>query len=167
MKPLRCWGRKATVRVAPCRAASPAGNVLTRIGTVADQPPQAPAGEVEAREQRVDPVLVVQAGGGDQHGEEEPGGAHQDMTLAAVELLTTIPPAFSLLRAAAHALAVDETGPRLSPPRPAAVRAMGVRARVARSHAPSRRKRSHHQRTVCQGGKSLGSARHRQPSATR
>ena len=68
-----------------------AGNVLTRIGTVADQPPQAPAGDVDPREQRVDPVLVVQAGGGHQHGEEEPGGAHQDVTLAAVELLRPRP----------------------------------------------------------------------------
>ena len=38
------------------------------------------------------------------------------------------------------------------------MRAAGVSTRAAASHTPSRRKRSHHQRTVCQGGKSLGSA---------
>src|SRR3954463_15290104 len=42
--------------------------------------------------------------------------------------------------------------------RPPAARAAGVSARVARSHTPSRRKRSHHPRTVCQGGKSFGRA---------
>src|SRR3954447_12257288 len=103
-----------------------AGDVLAGVAAAADQPPQAPAGRVGAREQRVGAVLVVRAGGGRHRDEEEAGGARQDVTLATVDLLAAVPTAFALLGPAAHALAVDEAGPGLSAPRPAAVRAAGV-----------------------------------------
>src|SRR3954464_14703128 len=46
-----------------------AGDVLARVAAGADPPPQAPAGRVGAREQRIGAVLVVHAGGG-HHGDE-------------------------------------------------------------------------------------------------
>src|SRR3954466_13013850 len=44
------------------------GDVLAGVAAVADQPPQAPAGRVGAREQRVGAVLVAPAGGGCRRG---------------------------------------------------------------------------------------------------
>src|SRR4051794_37467111 len=93
-----------------------AGDVLAGVAAVADQPPQAPAGRVGAREQRVGAALVVRAGGGRHRDEEEAGGARQDVTLATVDLLAAVPTAFALLGPAAHALAVDEAGPGLGAP---------------------------------------------------
>src|SRR5690242_9458296 len=90
-----------------------AGDVLARVAAVAGQPPQAPAGGVGAREQRVGAVLVVHAGGGRHGDEEEAGRAGQDVALATVDLLAAVPAAFPLLGAAGHALAVDEAGPGL------------------------------------------------------
>ena len=58
-------------------------------------------------------MLVVQAGRGHQHGEQEPGRAGQDVALATVQPLAAVPAAVALLRAAAHALRVDQAGPGL------------------------------------------------------
>ena len=66
-----------------------------------------------AGEQRVDAVLVVQAGRRDQRGEQEPGRAGQDVALATVQPLAAVPAAVALPRAAAHAPRVDQAGPGL------------------------------------------------------
>src|SRR6476659_6880655 len=93
-----------------------AGDVLAGVAAVAGQPPQAPAGGVGAREQRVGAVLVMHGRRGHHGDEEEAGGARQDVALATVDLLAAVPATFPLLGAAAHALAVDEAGPGLGAP---------------------------------------------------
>src|SRR5947209_8275620 len=58
-KPWRSRGRAATVRIGAVPGGI-AGDILARVAAVAGQPPQAPAGGVDAREQRIGAVLVVQ-----------------------------------------------------------------------------------------------------------
>src|SRR4051795_9124630 len=112
-----------------------AGDVLARVAAVAGQPPQAPAGGVGAREQRVGAVPVVHAGGGHHGDEEEAGRAGQDVALATVDLLAAVPAAFPLPGAAAHALAVDEAGPGLGAPAGGGARRGRQRAGGAVPHA--------------------------------
>src|SRR3954447_15494192 len=112
-----------------------AGDVLAGVAAVADQPPQAPAGRVGAREQRIGAVLVVHAGGGHRRDEEEAGGARQDVALATVDPLAAVPTTLPLLGAAAHALAVDEAGPGLGVPAGGGARRGRQRAGGAVPHA--------------------------------
>src|SRR4051812_28924814 len=112
-----------------------AGDVLAGVAAVADQPPQAPAGGVGAREQRIGAVLVVEARGGHHGDEEEAGGAHQDVALATVQLLAAVPAAFPLPGAAARAPAADQAGPGLGAPAGGGARRRRQRAGGAVPHA--------------------------------
>src|SRR3954453_23539137 len=104
-KPRHGCGREATVKVAPCRAASP-------ISLFGGQPATCERASSGSR-----PCLSCRLAVVTSATRRNPAEHIRTWRLRpTVDLLAAIPPAFSLLRAAAHALGVDGAGPGLGAP---------------------------------------------------
>jgi hypothetical protein len=69
----------------------PGGEPVRLVTGVGPGEPDARAGAVQVPQQRAGGITVVHAGGGDDHIEQQPGGVHRDVPLAAVDLLGGIP----------------------------------------------------------------------------
>jgi hypothetical protein len=151
-----------------------------RLDAVGLDPLETPAGGIGLRQERRQAGRLVEIGGRDEHSQDEAERASQDMALDAVDLLVRVDPACAFLRPGRNAWRIHDPGRRrgvLAEARPGgrgeqdgkiSPASIAVEAvPVAADRLPCRLRRHPSGGSLRDGPNSLGSERHRQPSAAK